>query len=104
MYDIGSRHVEERILDQMGGRVGLNYKPYSTGVDTYMRDSEIRSHIRHYGHPDTDNLRSNYQVGPDPRYSRIGAIPASYGHLGTFSEPSRWMNTSATQRYMASTR
>ena len=100
MYDIGSRHVEERILDQMGGRVGLNYKPYSTGVDTYMRDSEIRSHIRHYGHPDTDNLRSNYQVGPDPRYSRIGAIPASYGHLGTFSEPSRWMNTSATQRYM----
>ncbi|XP_038898812.1 protein ENHANCED DOWNY MILDEW 2 isoform X2 [Benincasa hispida] len=101
IYDIGSRHIEEqRNVDQMGGHVdGLNYKPYATGVGTYMRDSEIRPHIRHYGHPDTDNLRSNYQTGPDPRYSRIGAFPSTYGHLSTFPEPSHWMNTSATQRY-----
>lgn len=101
MYDIGSRHIEERNVDLMGGHAdGLNYKPYSTGLDTYMRDSEIRSRVRHYGHPDTDNLRSNYQAGVDPRYSRIGAFPAAYGHLGTYPEPSHWMNTSATQRYV----
>ncbi|TYK08109.1 protein ENHANCED DOWNY MILDEW 2 [Cucumis melo var. makuwa] len=100
IYGIGPRHVDERIANQMGGHVdGLNYKPYSAGVDTYMRDSEIRSHIHLYGHPDTDNLRSNYQAGPDPRYNRVAAIPSSYGRLGTFPEPSHWMNTSATQRY-----
>lgn len=98
--DIGSRHFEERTMDHMGGHVdALNYKPYTTGLDGYVRESEIRSHYRHYGHLDTDNLRSNYQAGPDPGYSRIGSFPTTYGHLGTTPESSHWMNTSATQRY-----
>lgn len=98
--DIGSRHFEERIINQMRGHVdGLNYKPYTSGPEGYMGDSEIRSHIHRYGHSGTDNLRSNYQAGLDPGYSRIGSFPATYGHLGAPPESSYWSNTSAMQRY-----
>ncbi|KAG7037353.1 Protein ENHANCED DOWNY MILDEW 2, partial [Cucurbita argyrosperma subsp. argyrosperma] len=100
--EIGSRQFEDRIIDQMGRHAdGLNYAPYTTGHNAYMRDLEIRSQLRRYGHMDTDNLRSNYQAGPESGYNnRIGSFPPTYGHLGTPSEPSHWMNTSATQRYM----
>jgi hypothetical protein len=56
----------------------LGYKPYITeGEEELTRNIEIRSHVRLYGQHDLDLPRSNFLVGHDHPYGRMGSMPSA---------------------------
>ncbi|XP_027340503.1 protein ENHANCED DOWNY MILDEW 2 isoform X2 [Abrus precatorius] len=96
-FSSGVTDIEEHHSNLQGNSTNnLGYRLHVREDEKYMRESEIRQHIRHYGLQNPDSMRSNYLSGHDPTYRHNGS---SYAVGGSSYQSSYLMDTPAMQRY-----